>query len=85
MKLTNKREIEMRNEQKAELRKIIKELDALKERANVVMTDLDEYFREHEDKLRGSERGEKLTHEYDCLYEIQEGFEHLSSEILDVI
>ena len=74
----------MTNTQKAILRKIAKKVEEMRQEVEQLQSDLDEYVFENQDRLDGTERGEKLDTEIDELFAVQETFETLNSELLEI-
>jgi len=74
----------MTNTQKATLRRIAREVVALREQVDEVLTELDGYASDNHDTLDGTPRGEKIDAEIDLLFGLDETFTMLEDEILSV-
>lgn len=72
----------MTNTQKATLRRIAREIEALKVQADNVLTELDGYASDNQDTLDGTTRGEKIDAEIDLLFGLDETFTMLKDEVL---
>lgn len=72
----------MTNTQKATLRRIAREIEALRGQADEVLTELDGYASDNNDTLEGTDRGEKIDAEIDALFGLDETFTMLKDEVL---